>query len=125
MSGSLARGRVLALGLLLCATFLPGAAMAQEASDSTAESPETRIDEDAAGNPYVAGELIVTYEEHASGEAAQTANREAGALLEENLPDIDTAVLSVPEVKRRTGRSGRETSIARSASSRRTRASSP
>jgi thermitase len=87
--------------------------MAQEASDSTAESPETRIDEDAAGNPYVAGELIVTYEEHASGEAAQTANREAGALLEENLPDIDTAVLSVPEVMREKDGEKRERDLDR------------
>lgn len=87
--------------------------MAQEASDSTAESPETRIDEDAAGNPYVAGELIVTYEEHASGEATQTANREAGALFEENLPDIDTAVLSVPEVKREKDGEKRERDLDR------------
>jgi thermitase len=116
--------------LLAFANHLPGAAMARQASNADETSPsrrgpsetlrkeiaereakldrgerknassELRIDQDPEGNPYVAGELIVTYKKGATGpakRAAVDAATDAGAQVEEDFPKIDAAVLSVRE----------------------------
>ena len=58
-----------------------------------------RIDEDSEGNPYVAGELIVSYKKGSTSPAARAAvaTNAADARIEEDFPEIDAAVLSVPE----------------------------
>ena len=70
--------------------------------------PERRVDEDAEGNPYVAGELIVTYKEQASDADETAANREAEARVKDDIPKIDAAVLTVPEVKSEPNEAARE-----------------
>lgn len=69
---------------------------------------ERRIDEDPDGNRYVAGELIVTYEEQTSAAAAQAVNEQANAEVKEDFPEIDAASLSFPEIKDDGDRSVRE-----------------
>lgn len=123
-------GGIFMLVLLTFALLLPGAAMAQqdpsanEKSRSKKAPSETlkneiaekvakldrsegenkrskfKIDKDSEGNPYVAGELIVSYKEGATGPSARSAAATGvDAQVEEDLPEIDAAVLSVPEAK--------------------------
>lgn len=70
--------------------------------------PERRVDEDAEGNPYVAGELIVTYDEQATDADEAGTNREAEARVKDDIPEIDAAVLTVPEVKGEPNEAARE-----------------
>jgi thermitase len=56
------------------------------------------VDRDSQGNPYVAGELIVSYKKGATGPATRAmAANAADAQIEEDFPEIDAALLSVPE----------------------------
>lgn len=70
--------------------------------------PEFRVDYDPEGNPYMAGELLVTYEERISARSADAVNAEAGANVETELPEIDAASLSFPDVKGWQDREARE-----------------
>ena len=123
-------GRFLVLLLMAFAVLLPGTAMARQDSNADEagqwrkgpsetlkkgiaerearldrgemknESSELEIARDPEGNPYVAGELIVTYKKDATGSATRAAvdaAPDAGAQVEEDFPEIKAAVLSVPE----------------------------
>ena len=57
------------------------------------------LDEDPAGAPYVAGELIVNYEERAPEQAVESLDEEADAQVEDEFPEIDAKLLEFPEVK--------------------------
>jgi hypothetical protein len=60
-----------------------GIALAQPSDDGgVAPPPERGVDRDPQGNSYVAGELVVTYEERTSARAADEANEEARADVE-------------------------------------------
>jgi thermitase len=132
------RGRFLVLVLLALGVLLPGAAMAQQDQNAGATSPwrkgpsqalkkeiaerEARLDRsgektrnsglkiarDPEGNPYVAGELIVTYKRGATGPTTRATMADAtDARVEEDFPEVDAALLSVPEA---TNEHSRETS---------------
>ena len=70
------------------------------AFSAAARGEPAAVDRSQAGAPYVAGELIVTYEEAASDRAVETLDEEAGAEVEEDLPALDARLLAFPEVKR-------------------------
>ena len=93
--------------VVLLLGFVPGAGNAQ--------SPETveAVDEGPQSVPYVAGELLVTYEPEASANGREAANREANARTEERFPQIDTRLLVFPEIKNEQGRENREQALER------------
>lgn len=80
------------------------------------ERTQLRIDEDPQGNPYVAGELLVSYEQGSTGPTTReaVAATVAGARVKEDLPEIDVAVLSIPEAKNERSREAREGDLERS-----------
>lgn len=113
--------------MLALAVLLPGAVMAKQDPNADKTSPsrkgpsealkkeiaerearldrgentkgsELRIAKDPEGNPYVAGQLIVSYKNGATGPNTRTAVTAVDARVEEDFPEIDAAVLSVPEV---------------------------
>ena len=139
-------GRFLVLLLMAFAVLLPGTAMARQDSNADEagqwrkgpsetlkkgiadrearldrgemknESSELEIARDPEGNPYVAGELIVTYKKDATGSAttaAVDAATDAGAQVEEDFPEIDAAVLSVPEATNELSGAYREENLER------------
>lgn len=74
---------------------------------------ESRIDHDPEGNPYVAGELMVAYKEGIPSSAVTGINQRANARLDDNIPEVDSAVLSFPEVKNERARAAREAALER------------
>ncbi len=74
-------------------------------------SVEELVDEDPAGSPYAAGELIVTYKEDASEEKMGEVKREARADLEDEIPEIDAQVLEFPVLKNERAQKVREQSL--------------
>ncbi|MDQ3792818.1 MAG: S8 family peptidase, partial [Actinomycetota bacterium] len=66
------------------------------------------MDHAPAGAPYVAGELIVTYEEQASEGAVESLDEEVGAEVEEKLPEIDARLFEFPEVQGEPSQEARE-----------------
>ncbi len=133
------------LMLLAFAVLLPGAAMARQDSNADESSPsrrgpsetlrkeisereakldrgeektggsELRIARDPEGNPYVAGQLIVSYKKGATGPTARAAvaATTADARVEEDFPEIDAAVLSVPEAENERSGEAREANLER------------
>jgi thermitase len=100
MTSTSTRGKLLFFCTLL-AVGLPASAAAQDvgATEPPRSGEPSTVDEDARGNPYVAGELIITLEETVpSSEVGETASG-VEARVQEKLPELDAAVLSVPEVK--------------------------
>jgi thermitase len=71
------------------------------------------VDRSPAGAPYAAGELVVTYKEAASDRAVETLDEEAGAEVEQDLPELDARLLAFPEVKRDPSRDSREQDLER------------
>jgi thermitase len=69
---------------------------------------EPEVDEDPSGAPYVAGELLVTYESEASEQDVNAAIQESDANVEEDLPAPDAQVLSFPEVQDESTEAARE-----------------
>jgi thermitase len=89
------------------------AAMALLVFSAAARGEPVAVDHSPAGAPYVAGELIVTYEEAAPDRAVETLDEEAGAEVEEDLPALDARLLAFPEVKRDPSRDSRERDLER------------
>jgi thermitase len=72
------------------------------------EPAENAVDHGPAGAPYVAGELIVTYEEGAPDNAVESLDEEVGAEVKENVPEIDAQLLEFPEVQSEPAQEARE-----------------
>ena len=85
-------------GVILASLF---AAVALLVSSSAArgEPAEYAVDHSPSGAPYAAGELIVTYEEQASGSTVDSLDEEVDAEVEQRLPEIDARLLEFPEVQ--------------------------
>jgi thermitase len=83
-------------------------------------SPATRsdpaiglVDHGPAGAPYVAGELIVTYEQDLPEGGVESLEEEAEAKVKGKLPAIDTQLLVFPKVKGESSGEVREKALAR------------
>ena len=70
------------------------------------------VDNDPKGAPYVAGELLVTYEPGTSEEAEQTVVRRLGARTLEDLPG-EVRLVSFPAIRREASEAARERALAR------------
>ena len=82
--------------------------------DNSAEDQmpqERRVDEDPEGNPYVAGELNVVYEQTVGTQAVEEVHNEFDAQVVTNLPEIDSQTLSFPEVKSLSDEDARERTL--------------
>lgn len=82
-------------------------------SSASGQPAADEIDEDPAGAPYAAGELLVTYKENASEGAVDSVGREVEAEVEEEIPEIDTRLLELPEVKDERAEKVRERELER------------
>ncbi len=98
---------VLVAGLIFAVLLLlsSSSAWGQTATDG--------IDGDPAGASYAAGELLVTYKEDASQEEVNSVEQEVDAEVEEEIPEIDTQLLELPEVKNERAEEVREEELER------------
>jgi thermitase len=94
-------------GVILAALFA-AAALLVYSSAARGEPTENAVDRGPAGAPYVAGELIVTYEERASNSAVESLDEEVGAEVEERLPEVDARLFEFPEVQDEPSSEARE-----------------
>lgn len=97
------------LAALLGAVTLLVLASAARGQASAADA----VDEDSAGAPYAAGELIVTYKEDVSETKVGQIEAEAGADVEKEIPEIDAQVLEFPTLKNERAQRVREQSLER------------
>jgi len=81
--------------------------------DARGEISASTVDEDLQGNPYAAGELLVTYEPGASEQAVDEIVEGAKARVDEELGALDTQLLSFPEVKHARSENAREEKLQR------------
>lgn len=72
-----------------------------------------KVDEDPAGAPYVAGELLITYEEGASSKTQEELPRVVKGEVEAALPAVDTQVIEFPAVKDNSSEEKREETLER------------
>ncbi len=93
---------VVLVSLLAAAVFLVFSSAAR------GEPAEDAVDHGPAGAPYVAGELVVTYEERAPDNAVESLDEEVGAEVDEKLPEIDARLLEFPEVQGEPSQEARE-----------------
>lgn len=94
--GTLALGRH---GYVLLVSLASAIALVVLSSAASGQVAGNEVDEDPAGAPYAAGELLVTYKEAASERDVDSVERKADAEVEEEIPEIDTQLLELPEVK--------------------------
>jgi thermitase len=66
--------------------------------DARGATPATRIDEDPQGAPYVAGELLVTYEPGASRQRVGEVVERSRARVEEEISVADAQLLAFPAI---------------------------
>lgn len=96
------------IAALLCAV-----ALLAYSSAAWGQTAEDAIDEDLAGNPYAAGELIVTHKPEAPPSNAAAVGSRFDARTESTLPDIDARLLEFPEVKNQRSQEAREDALER------------
>ncbi len=84
---------------VVLASLLAAALVLVFSPTARAEPAEDAVDRGPSGAPYVAGELVVTYEEKAPGGAVESLDEEVGAEVEEKLPEIDARLFEFPEVQ--------------------------
>lgn len=89
-----------ALGALLVLWSAPGA---------SGDTP--KVDEAPDGTPYVAGELLITYEEDAPPRVTEDLPREVAGEVADELPVADTQVVEFPEVKEEGSEKAREETL--------------
>ncbi len=101
------------------ATLVATVVVLYAAQPAQSEPPGLLLDEDRGGHPYVAGELLVTYEQGAPEAIRQAIPEQAGGEVEEKLvpPDAGTApdveLVEFPEIKGRPSEEDREQALAR------------
>lgn len=94
------------------AALLGAAVLLILSSSARRQAPaEDVIDEDPAGAPYAAGELIVTYKEDVSNKKVGEIKEEAEADVEEKIPEIDAQVLEFPALKNERAQRVREQNL--------------
>ena len=71
------------------------------------------IDGDPTEAQYAAGELLVTYKDDVPERATGSVEQKAGAEVEEELPEIDTQLLELPEIKDEKAEAVRERELER------------
>lgn len=81
------------------------------ARGASGQAGEGEVDEDPGGAPYVAGELIVTYEESIPEAPVERVTEEVESTVEDSLPAVDAQLLGFPEVKREGSREEREETL--------------
>lgn len=84
---------------VLLAGLIFAAALLTLSSYAWAQPVANEIDEDPEGVPYAAGELLVVYKEDAPESEVESVEQEAAAEVEEEIPEIDTQLLELPEIK--------------------------
>ena len=68
---------------------------------ATGRGKPLQIDRDGDGNPYVAGEILVSFEPDAGGGDKRVVRQDADATLQDRFGPIDAQLLEVPEIEDR------------------------
>ena len=100
------------LGVLLVA-LLGALALLAFSPEARSQPAEDAVDHGPGGAPYVAGELVITYEERASDAAVESLDEEVGAEVGAKLPEIDARLFEFPEIKGKFSEQAREQALAR------------
>ena len=82
-------------------------------SNAWGQFAEGVIDGDPTGAQYAAGELLVTYKDDVSERATGSVEQKAGAEVEEEVPEIDTQLLELPEIEDEQAEAVRERELER------------
>lgn len=80
--------------------------------DESAPPVEVNIDRAPSGDKYVAGQLLVTYSQSASGAAVREAIDAVGAETGEKLEEIDVRIVALPEIGQIASQDRREDTLA-------------
>lgn len=84
------------------------------AADKAAEElTGSDLDEDTEGNPYVAGELLVAYKQDTSQAILDEVDQEVGAKVLDKFPNLDSRLVSFPEIKAEQSEEAREQALER------------
>lgn len=83
-----------------------------EGPDEPAPPVEVNIDRAPSGDKYVAGQLLVTYSQSASGAAVREAIDAVGAETGEKLEEIDVRIVELPEIGQIASQDRREDALA-------------
>jgi len=100
------------IGIFL-ASLLGAAFLLAFSTAAWGEPAEDAVDHGPAGAPYTTGELLVTYEEEAPDSAIESLDEEAGAQVEETIPEIDARLFEFPEIKNEPSERARGQALAR------------
>jgi thermitase len=101
------QGFIFAAVLICAVLFL---APAKGARGESAGQPG--VDDDPEGAPYIAGELLVSYEPGTSEETEETVVRRSGARTLDDLPG-EARLVAFPEIRSETSEEAREQALAR------------
>jgi subtilisin family serine protease len=80
-------------------------------SNDQAHKQELLLDKDPQGNPYVAGELLVSYKQGASKQAKDAVLKKASWKLEKDFPEIGAQHISLARVKSERSREARQAAL--------------
>jgi thermitase len=86
----------------------PGAA-----DNAAGELSESDLDEDPEGNTYVAGELLVAYKQDTPQVTKDEVDQEVGAKVLDKFPQLDSSLVSFPEIKNEPSKEAREQALER------------
>ncbi len=100
--------RVVSQGRMLAVAVVIAFLLVWLSPDARGATATQKVDEDPQGRPYAAGELLVTYEADASGQAVDEIAEEAEARVEEEIATLDAQLLSFPQVEHERQESVRE-----------------
>jgi len=95
-------------GVVLASLFATALFLAFSPAALGEPAEDAALDHSSSGAPYVAGELVVTYEEQASTGAVESLDEEVGAEVEEKLPEIDARLFEFPKVQGEPSQETRE-----------------
>ena len=82
-------------------------------STALGQPPVDAIDGEPTGDRYAAGELLVTYKDDAPEEEVDSVEQETEAEVEGEIPEIDTQLLELPEIKDEQSETVRERKLER------------
>jgi thermitase len=87
------------------------------AQSNAPHEKELLLDKDPQGNPYVAGELLVSYKKQQGAfsfeKAKDAALKEVGGKVEKDFPNIGVQHISLPEVKNERSQEARQSALER------------
>jgi subtilisin family serine protease len=108
-----AAGVLAAVGMLMLTILVVGepAEAAFPGQSNEAHKKELLLDKDPQGNPYVAGELLVSYKQGAFKKVKDAALKKVGGKVERYFPQIGAQHISLAQVKNEQSQAARQAAL--------------